>query len=186
MKHSSPRSPWWISEQLIRNARAYRRYRARPGLIAVVLRKIARVKHNVLSVLTASDIDPNAELGEGLKLPHPNGVVIHPDVRIGRNCMIMQQVTLGQRSVQAAPVLGDGVYVGAGAKLLGAIFIGDGAAIGANAVVLQDVPAGCTAVGVPARIKAKLELVGEGMDLLAPDGPPPPARFDGSSQNRAR
>ena len=66
---------------------------------------------------------------------------------------------------------------------------GDAAALGRapeNDVVLQDVPAGCTAVGVPARIKAKLELVGEGMDLLAPDEPPPPARFDGSSQNRAR
>jgi len=85
-------------------------------------------------------------------LPHPNGVVMHRDAVIGVNCMIMQQVTIGQLAEGGAPRLGDGVYVGAGAKVLGEITIGDGASIGANAVVLSDVPPGCTAVGIPARV----------------------------------
>jgi serine O-acetyltransferase len=84
-------------------------------------------------------------------LPHPNGVVIHPDAEIGPNCLLFQQVTLGS-SPEGAPKLGGNVVVGAGAKLLGAIRIGENARIGANAVVLRDVPAGATAVGVPAHI----------------------------------
>lgn len=84
-------------------------------------------------------------------IPHPNGIVIHPDSEIGPNCFILQQVTLAV-SGNSAPRLGGNVLVGSGAKLLGGIWIGDNARIGANAVVLGDVPAGATAVGVPARI----------------------------------
>ena len=68
--------------------------------------------------------------------------------------MLMQQVTVGQLADGAAPVIGSGVYIGAGAKVLGGVRVGDGARIGANAVVLRDVPAGCTAVGVPAHVIA--------------------------------
>ena len=64
--------------------------------------------------------------------------------------MVMQQVTIGQLSNPGAPKIGSGVYIGAGAKVLGAITVGDGAVIGANAVVLCDVPSGYTAVGIPA------------------------------------
>ena len=86
-------------------------------------------------------------------LPHPNGVVIHPAVRIGPNCMIFQQVTLGVGGpLDGAPQVGGHVDIGAGAKLLGGIVIGDHARIGANAVVLDHVPADCTAVGIPARV----------------------------------
>ena len=67
--------------------------------------------------------------------------------------MIMQQVTIGQLSDGAVPIIGNGVYIGAGAKVLGGITVGDNAKIGANAVVLINVPAGKTAVGVPAIIK---------------------------------
>lgn len=82
------------------------------------------------------------------------GIVIHPRSVIGDGCVIRQGVTLGNRvhGVQEAPVLGCGVNIGAGAKLLGAIRVGDNAQVGANAVVLCDVPAGATAVGVPAKI----------------------------------
>ena len=69
--------------------------------------------------------------------------------------MIMQQVTIGQLADGRVPVIGNGVYIGAGAKILGGIVINDNAVIGANAVVLIDVPAGKTAVGVPAKILAK-------------------------------
>ena len=89
-------------------------------------------------------------------LPHPNGVVIHPEARVGVNCMIFQQVTLGTaghgEAKGRAPVVGGHVDIGAGAKILGGVTIGDHAKIGANAVVLCDVPPGATAVGIPARI----------------------------------
>jgi len=84
-------------------------------------------------------------------LPHPNGVVIHPSVVIGPNCLIFQQVTLGMAH-GGVPTLGGHVDVGAGAKVIGRVRLGDHSNVGANAVVTIDVPEGATAVGVPARI----------------------------------
>ncbi len=89
-------------------------------------------------------------------LPHPNGIVVHPAAEIGPNCLLFQQVTLGVLP-GGVPRLEGNVVVGAGAKLLGGIKIGDHARIGANAVVLQDVPAGATCVGVPARVVSVTE-----------------------------
>lgn len=77
--------------------------------------------------------------------------------------MIMQQVTIGQTAASLGPKIGMNVYIGAGAKVLGEVTIGDGAQIGANAVVLIDVPANCTAVGVPARV-VQSKWVGEAND----------------------
>jgi serine O-acetyltransferase len=87
--------------------------------------------------------------GRRISLPHPYGIVIHSGARIGDRVVIMQQVTIGTRDlgVNEAPVIEDGVYVGAGAKVLGGIRVGRGAIIGANAVVTRDVPAGATVVG---------------------------------------
>jgi serine O-acetyltransferase len=77
--------------------------------------------------------------------------VIHPDVEIGPNCLVFQQVTIGTRG-GAAPKIEGHVDIGAGAKIIGAVIIGQHAKIGANAVVLNDVPAGATAVGIPAKV----------------------------------
>ena len=96
-------------------------------------------------------IAPNAEIGENLKLPHPMGVIIGLDAKIGKNCTIYQQVTIGQKN-EMFPTIGDNVTIYAGAKILGNIKIGNNVVIGANAVVIQDVPDNSTAVGVPARI----------------------------------
>jgi serine O-acetyltransferase len=85
-------------------------------------------------------------------MPHPNGIVIHPDAVIGPNCLIFQQVTIGLRDGPGAPHIGGHVDVGAGAKILGPVTIGNHAKIGANAVVLNDVPEGATAVGIPAKV----------------------------------
>jgi serine O-acetyltransferase len=105
-------------------------------------------------VLLGSDIAPGADIGAGVYFPHPVGIVIGPEVKIGRNVSILQGVTMGrgEASVEAALFVGDGAWVMAGAKVFGAIKLGENSRIGANAVVLHDVPPGATAVGVPARI----------------------------------
>lgn len=97
----------------------------------------------------------SAKVGRRVVIEHQSGIVIHGNCVIGNDCYIRQGCTLGNKSLDAvydAPVLGNGVNVGAGAKLLGKVIIGDGANIGANAVVVKDVPAGATAVGIPAKI----------------------------------
>ncbi len=96
-------------------------------------------------------IGRGAEFGPGFVLIHSNGVVINGTVRGGKNIFIEHQVTIGAERNQS-PSLGDDIFVGAGAKIVGPVTVGDGARIGANAVVVDDVPAHATAVGVPARI----------------------------------
>ena len=105
--------------------------------------------------LTGIEIHPGAEIGEGLFIDHGAGVVIGETAIIGDNCTLYQGVTLGGTGKETGkrhPTLGDGVMVGAGAKLLGNFTVGDGAKIAAGAVVLGDVPAEATAVGIPARV----------------------------------
>lgn len=99
---------------------------------------------------SGADINPLAQIGPGLNLVHPAGVVIGADVWIGAGAWVYQGVTLGCGTRPGQPVIGDDVYLGAGAKVLGGVTIGDHVRVGANAVVVCDIPPGCTAVGVPA------------------------------------
>ena len=92
-----------------------------------------------------------AEFGPRFVLVHATGVVINGAVRGGSDVYLEHQVTIGAERRQS-PVLGDDVFVGAGAKILGSVRIGDGARVGANAVVVHDVPAYSTVVGIPARV----------------------------------
>lgn len=91
-----------------------------------------------------------ADIDGGLYIAHPIGTVIAP-TRIGKNCSIIASVTIGMRNEWTFPQIGDNVFIGAGARVLGGITVGDNAVIGANAVVIHDVPAGTTVVGIPAR-----------------------------------
>jgi len=105
--------------------------------------------------LTGIEIHPGATIGRRVFIDHGMGVVIGETAEIRDECTLYHGVTLGGTSWNKGkrhPRLGRGVVIGAGAKLLGPILIGDGAKIGSNAVVVRDVPAGATAVGVPARI----------------------------------
>jgi len=141
-----------MSGALLRSIQNYQYYKSKNGAVAVLLYRYFLIKHFILTVMTGSDIHPDATIGKGLRLPHPNGVIIHQDAKIGDDCLIMQQVTIGQLAEDGAPVVGSGVYMGAGAKVLGKISIGDRARIGANSVVLINVPSDKTAVGAPAHI----------------------------------
>ena len=96
-------------------------------------------------------IGRGAEFGPGFVLIHSQGVVINGAVRGGSNIYIEHQVTIGAERNQN-PTLGSNIFIGAGAKIVGAVCIGDGARIGANAVVVQDVPAHSSVVGIPARV----------------------------------
>ncbi|WP_406622671.1 serine O-acetyltransferase [Acidovorax sp. SDU_ACID1] len=105
---------------------------------------------------TGIEIHPGAKIGERVFFDHAMGVVVGETAEIGDGCTIYQGVTLGGTSLYKGtkrhPTLGKGVVVSAGAKVLGGFEVGDGAKIGSNAVVIKPVPAGATAVGIPARI----------------------------------
>ena len=119
-----------------------RRWRLSP--LEMVFNKMNAVGFNCI-------IGRGAEFGPGFVLIHATGVVINGGVRGGSNLHVEHQVTIGAERRQC-PTLGDDVFLGAGAKVLGSVTIGDGARVGANAVVVRDVPAHCTVVGVPARV----------------------------------
>ena len=97
------------------------------------------------------DIVVGADIGGGLYIAHPIGTVIAV-ARMGENCSVIAAVTIGMRNEWAFPDIGDNVFIGAGARVLGHIKVGDHAVIGANAVVINDIPAGATAVGIPAKV----------------------------------
>ena len=122
------------------------------GPLAAFRRLRGKIGHAFWSLVSGSNIAPGAVIARSVRFPHLNGVVIHATSRVGEDCIIMQQVTLGQLASGDGPQVGRGVYIGAGAKVLGPITIGDGARIGANAVVLADVPPRATVIGIPARI----------------------------------
>ena len=105
-------------------------------------------------ILFGCDIARSAKIAGGLYLPHPTGVVVGENAIIGKNCILHQGVTLGDRGEYhegSDPVLGDYIEVGTGAKILGNIHIGNYARIGANAVVLEDIEEYVVAVGIPAK-----------------------------------
>ena len=113
----------------------------------------------IIQILYGIDIDWRAKIAGGCLIVHGMGVVIGRGVVIGKNAKIFHGVTLGIRDDgkdnDGFPVVGDNVFIGCGAKLLGNIHVGDNAKIGANAVVIDDVPPSHTAVGIPAKIIRK-------------------------------
>ena len=120
------------------------------------LRLPARLVSQVARWLTGIEIHPGARIGRRLFIDHGMGVVIGQTTVVGDDCVLFHGSTLGGRSMTRGkrhPTLGDRVLVGAGAKVLGPLWIGDDAQIGANAVVVKDVPPGMVAVGVPARVR---------------------------------
>ncbi|WP_396431476.1 serine O-acetyltransferase [Limnohabitans sp.] len=150
-----------------------------PGLHALVLHRrahwcwhhgfkwLGRFISHVSRALTGIEIHPGAKIGQRVFFDHAMGVVVGETAEIGDGCTIYQGVTLGGTSLYKGakrhPTLGRDVVVSAGAKVLGGFEVGDGAKIGSNAVVIKPVPAGATAVGIPARII--LSKAGESADV---------------------
>jgi serine O-acetyltransferase len=147
----APRGFWDPSRKLISAFRAYQSSQSKKGPIFSIRRNWAVLRHRFWSVVTGAEIPLNCRIGGGLLLPHPNGIVIHPDAEIGVNCLIFQQVTIGSGgSRRGVPSIEGHVDIGAGARVLGPIKIGSHARIGANSVVTTDVPSGSAMVGIPA------------------------------------
>src|SRR6478735_2796356 len=148
-----------------------------PGLHALLLHRAAhavwkrgfrwlgRFISQVSRWLTGIEIHPGATIGNGVFIDHGMSIVIGETAEIGDGCTIYQGVTLGgtslTRGAKRHPTLGRNVVVSAGAKVLGGFTVGEGAVIGANAVVIRPVPAGATAVGIPARILRAEDKAGE-------------------------
>ena len=138
-----------------------------PGFHALVVHRVANVLYRsgvplvprliaqVARFWTGVEIHPGATIGNGVFIDHGMGVVIGETAEVGDDCTIYHGVTLGGTSLQRTkrhPTLGRGVIVGSGAAVLGAITLGDHSRVGANSVVVKDVPAGATVVGIPGRI----------------------------------
>jgi serine O-acetyltransferase len=119
------------------------------------LRWLARLLAQVARWLTGIEIHPGAKIGRRFFIDHGMGVVIGETAEIGDDCTLYHGVTLGGttwRKEKRHPTLGNNVVVGAGAKILGPITVGDNARVGSNSVVVKDVPAGATVVGIPGRV----------------------------------
>lgn len=131
------------------------RMQVKPLLLRAPLSVLYRAMYRAVRNFYGIELPYTAQVGRRVIFEHQHGIVVHGATVIGDDCIIRHGVTLGIRSLDRladAPVLGKRVNVGAGAKIIGRVHVGDGAAIGANAVVLDDVPAGRLAVGVPAHL----------------------------------
>ena len=133
------------------------RYGIRPAWLRKPFSLAYRLLRTAIQIVAGIELHCETRVGRRLLIEHFGGIIVSGDAVIGDDVVIRQGVTIGLRTTgrRGAPVIGNRVDIGAGAKLLGNIRIGDDAVIGANAVVLCDVPAGALAVGVPAVIKLR-------------------------------
>jgi serine O-acetyltransferase len=146
--------------------------RRAPGFFRRLAEKRYWLYYRIVETLTGISIPKSVEIGPGLKIYHFGNIFVHKDTRIGANCTMRQGVTIGNRTLDGpAPVLEDDVELGAYAQVLGDIRIGKGARVGAMSVVLQDVPPGATAVGIPARVilPKNAEEESKGMNTNLPE-----------------
>lgn len=124
-------------------------FRLAQGFRVIYLHPVSWLIYRFNMHMFAIDIHPSVRLGKGAWLPHPFGIVIARDAKIGDDSTIYQNVTIGGRG--QPPVIGNNVCIGAGACVLGPSVVADNVTIGANTVVTHDVPAGKTVVGAPMR-----------------------------------
>jgi serine O-acetyltransferase len=123
-------------------------------LIRIPLKIVAFFAYKFCEVFMEMQISSQATIGEGLYIGHIGGVHVNPEAIIGKNCDIAHRVTIGASAMgrKGAPTVGDEVYIGTGATLIGKIKVGSRAKIGANTLVIDNIPEGATVMGVPGRI----------------------------------
>lgn len=133
------------------------RYTIKPIILRKIFSIIYKIVYKFIQIITGIELPCEVEIGDDFIIDHFGGIVISGYAKFGHRCRIRNGVVVGLKDVNnpVAPVIGDDVDIGAGAKVLGNIKIGNRVSIGANAVVLCDVPDDCIAVGVPASIKPK-------------------------------
>jgi serine O-acetyltransferase len=133
------------------------RYGVRPTVLRKFMSLIYRILHKFIQIITGVELPCEVEVGRNFIIDHFGAIVISGFARFGDNCRIRTGVVVGLRRVDepVAPVIGNNVDIGTGAKILGPIRIGNNVVIGANAVVITDVPNDSIAVGVPAVIKQR-------------------------------
>ena len=130
---------------------------ARPSPLTLPARLAYKLASKCVEMATGISVPASARIGQGFYIGHFGSIFVHPETEMGQGCSIGQGVTIGTRGLgdRGVPRLGDNVFIGAGAKVLGGIKIGDNVSIGANAVVVGDVEQGSVAVGIPARVKPR-------------------------------
>ena len=133
------------------------RYGVRPALLRKVFSLLYRILFKWTQIVTGVEFPCEVQIGRNFVIDHFGGIVVSGYAKFGDNCRIRNGVVIGLKRVEdpCAPVFGNNVDIGAGAKILGPITIGNNVAIGANAVVLQDVPDDSIAAGVPAVIRPR-------------------------------
>lgn len=153
----------WVLNSEIHGIACYRfgqhaeALRRRNSALAPVALALHRIWNRWVTHIDHCEISTGARIGPGFLLMHRHGVVIGPVV-MGRNCVVHQNVTIGQRVAggdHSVPRIGDGVWIGPGAVLTGGILIGDGVTISAGTVLSRDVPARCLVAGNPGRVIAQ-------------------------------
>lgn len=130
-------------------------YTTRPNtLIRIPLKILSIFTLKWCEVFMEMCIDPQATIGPGFYIGHIGGVHINPGAVLGRDCDVAHRVTIGTSALgrQGAPTIGDNVYIGTGATLIGKIKVGSGAKIAANTLVISNIPEGATVMGVPGRV----------------------------------
>jgi serine O-acetyltransferase len=125
-------------------------------------KKIMKLIYYLSLILTKTDVPYTAKIYGGLIFPHEKCIIIHPHCIIGKNVTIMQGATIGgnlgkKKNNRTSPKIGENVFIGPGAKILGPVEIGKNSIIGANTVITKDIPSNCIAVGVPAKVIKKIE-----------------------------
>jgi serine O-acetyltransferase len=133
------------------------RYTIRPKLLRKFFSLLYRIWYKLIQIVTGIELPCEVEIGDNFVIDHFGGIVISGYAKFGDNCRIRTGVVVGLQRVEepGAPVIGNDVDIGVGAKILGHIKIGNHVVIGANAVVIRDVPDNSIAVGVPAVIKPR-------------------------------
>lgn len=151
---------WSPYKSLLAAIRSYQAHRDRRGIISNIYWRVAAARWRLWSIVGGISIPLRCQIGGGLQMPHTNGIVINVGAKIGCNCDIYHQVTIGEMK-GGCPEISDHVFIGPGAKILGRVKVGHGARIGANALVIHDVPPGALVFAAPAQIQVSASVTSE-------------------------